>query len=235
MKKMGGPFWVVAWFVIGGLGGELVADEAATRKITVSGVGTVSVVPDMARITTGVMTQSSNASEALTQNSAAVQRVFEVLKEAKIADRDIQTSSFNVSPVYEREPQRNTNRISGYRVSNQVTVRVRKLADLGDVLDALVRAGSNQISGVAFDVDEKAGLMDSLRKSAMADARHRATVLAGEADSKVGRVLSISEAGNIMPRPQPMMARFAAEASVPIAAGEQEFQIQVTVVYELTD
>lgn len=214
---------------------ETRADDAR-RTVTVNGTGKVSAVPDMARVTTGVTTQAETAGEALTANTAAMTKLFEVLKEAKIEKRDIQTSNFNVSPVYERDPQRRTNRVSGYRVSNQVNIRVRKIEELGDILDALVRAGSNQISGVSFDVENKSGIMDGARKLAVQDARNKAKTLCGEADVKVGKVLSISEGGGGGPRPQPMMARFAAaEAAVPVAAGEREFQAQVVVVFEIVD
>ena len=210
--------------------------DDARRTVTVSGVGKVSAVPDMARVTTGVTTQAETAGQALTANTAAMTKLFEVLKEAKIEKRDIQTSNFNVSPVYERDPQRRTNRVSGYRVSNQVNIRVRKIEELGDILDALVRAGSNQISGVSFDVENQSGIMDGARKLAVQDAKSKAKTLCGEADVRIGKVLSISEGDVGGPRPQPMMARFkSAESSVPVAAGEREFQAQVVVIFEIID
>lgn len=215
---------------------ETRADEAQ-RTVTVTGVGKVSAVPDMVTVRTGVTSQAATAGEALSANTASMTKLFEVLKEAKIAERDVQTSNFNVSPVYERDPQRRTaNRVSGYRVSNQVSIRVRKIQNLGDILDALVRAGSNQISGISFDVENKTGIMDGARKLAVQDARKKALTLVGEADVKISRVLSISEGGGGGPRPQPMMARFkAADSAVPVAAGEQEFSAQVVVVFELAD
>jgi uncharacterized protein YggE len=203
--------------------------------ISVAGAGEATAPPDMATIRTGVTSQAETAKEALNQNNAAMQKVLGLLKEQDIADKDVQTAGFNMHPVYEHDPQGRTEpKVVAYRVTNEVQVKVRKLASLGDVLDALVQAGSNQISGVAFDVDASEGILNEARSRAIRNAKSRADVYAQAAGVSVGRVLQISEQPLEPPRPMQMGAEFrAAASSVPIATGEQEFRVTVNVVYEL--
>lgn len=211
------------------------ADEPM-RSITVTGTGTVSAPPDMATIHTGVVTQAETATNALKDNNAAMASIMRVLKQHDVAAKDVQTSSFSVSPIYKRDDRgRQLPEIDGYRVQNQVRVRVRDLARLGAVLDALVQAGSNQISGISFDVDEKSGLLNQARSRAIRDALSRAEVYAQAAGVRVGRVLQISEQPVLVPRPLQMGFARAEAAAVPVATGEQEFQVTVQVVYELKD
>jgi uncharacterized protein YggE len=123
-------------------------------------------------------------------------------------------------------------------VTNQVRVRVRNLADLGQVLDALIQVGSNQVSGIRFGIDDATGVLNQARNRAIADARSRAELYAQAAGVRVGKVLTISEQPIQMPRPQFMANAFAAEAraaSVPVATGEQELQASVDVVFALED
>jgi hypothetical protein len=209
--------------------------EETERIISVIGTGKVSSAPDMATITTGVISEAAEASEALSANNEAVERIMEVLKEFHIAPKDMQTSNFNVSPIYHHD-RRGTSQqqITGYHVSNQLRVQVHNLPELGKVLDALVRAGSNQMSGVTFGFDDPEGLLQNARNRAMADARSRAELYAQAAGVRVGEVLQISELEARFPVASPRrMAMDAATEAVPVATGEQEVYATITVVYEL--
>lgn len=210
-----------------------------SRTIHVRGQGKATSPPDMATVHTGVVTIAPQASDALAANSRAMQRIMEVLKENKVAAKDIQTSSFAVQPEYERDQRGRTKpKIVGYRVSNQVRIRIRDIADLGKVLDALVQAGSNQVSGISFGIDDPTGVLNQARNRAVADARSRANLYAQAAGVRVGKVLTISEQSIQMPRPQMMANTFMAEArsaSVPVATGEQQLQASVDVVFALED
>src|SRR5262249_18047703 len=159
------------------------------------------------------------------------------LKGAGIAEEDIQTSNFAVSPQYPPyQPGQTTSpRITGYQVSNQVTARVKDLAKLGAILDTLVRAGSNQISGIAFDVNEPKSFLEEARKKAVAAARARAELFAAAAGVSLGRVVQISESGAIV-APMPALryaAMDGAAPSVPVAAGQQTLSANVSVTYEI--
>lgn len=220
------------------MSGQVTGDEHLARTISVSGEGTATSPPDMATIDTGVVTQAPDASAALTANNQALEKLMQVLKEYQIAAKDIQTSNFNVNPEYRRGPRGQQDvEIAGYRVTNQVRVHVRNLPELGQVLDALVKAGSNQISGISFGIDDPEGVMTQARNRAVANARSRAELYAQAAGVGVGRVIAISEQGIQMPRPQYLQRGMAAEAmaSVPVATGEQEVRANVTMVFELTD
>lgn len=209
------------------------ADEPA-RTISVSGRGTAATVPDMAMIQTGVVTQAKLAADAMEQNNQVTQRLMTELKNMQVADTDMQTAQFNVQPEYERGDRgQRKPEIVGYRVTNQLRVRVRDLDQLGALLDALIRAGSNQVSGISFDVDDQTSVLNAARKKAIADARDKAKLYAAAAGVAVGRVLSISEQQISVPQPRFYARGEAAMASVPVAKGEQEFVATVNVTFEL--
>lgn len=214
-----------------------VADEPP-RTISVSGEGKASAPPDVATIQTGVVTQASEAAEALADNNRATQRVMDALKSHRIVAKDIQTSNFNIRPNYERTRNQRQPRIVGYSVTNQVQVRVRNLPSLGKVLDSLVTAGSNQMSGISFGIDDPTGVKNQARNRAVSDARDRAQLYAHAAGVKVGKVISISEQVAQVPRPAVMGRAFAAAegvGSVPVATGEQEVRATVHMVFALID
>ena len=223
--------------LIGPRQGISAPDGALPRIVTVSGTGEVKTRPDMAIVNTGVATEGSTAQDALSKNNAAMTAVMNALKNAGVAEDDIQTSNFSLSPQYPPyQPNQTTPpRISGYQVSNQVTARVKELAKLGAILDALVRAGSNQISGISFDVNEPKPMLDDARKKAVADARAKAELYASAAGVSLGRVVQISESGGVIMPPQPMyrMAAMDGAASVPIAAGQQTLGTNVSITYEI--
>ena len=211
------------------------SDMGAT--VSVTGEGVVTAVPDMAMVSTGVTTEAATPEAALDANTAAMNGLMKVLDDLDIAAKNRQTSNFNISPQYRRERNdTGSPKIDGYRVSNQLTIRVRDLDELGALLDALVKAGSNQLGNIRFDFSERGKLVDKARQLAVADARKRAELYVDAADVDLGDVLSISESGIAVPRP-PMMMRSAmmaeSAADVPIAVGESEIRATVHMVFEL--
>ena len=212
--------------------------EDLPRTITVSGQGKATSPPDMATINSGVVSIGKTAKQALAANNQVMQTIMTVLKNKNIAEKDIQTSGFNVYPEYERDtsPRSTTkvNRIAGYRVSNNVSVQVRDLPGLGEILDALVQSGSNQISGVQFGIADPTAVANQARLNAVADARARAQLYAAATNSSVGIVISISEQAIQSPRPMMMRAaRMEMASSVPIASGEQEVTATINIMYQL--
>lgn len=202
------------------------------RQVTVSAEGRVSAKPDVARISSGVVSAADTAAGALAANNAAMQRLLDGLKAAGIAEGDIQTTSFNVSPRYVHAPDGSPPRINGYNVSNDLSVVVRRLSALGSLLDEFVKLGANQISGLSFEVAESERMKDEARRLAMQNARKRAELYASAAGASLGAVLTISEATTHETSRGPMLARVAA-GSVPIAEGTQDISARVTVSYEL--
>ena len=225
-------------------GSPLPAIEQGHTLLTVSAQGRSDRAPDLALFNAGVTTQGKTAAEALGANSTAMTRVIAALKRSGIADRDIQTSNLSINPVYS-EPRRlpdgsveqKAPEIVGYQVSNNVSVRQRKLGDYGKVIDTLVSAGANQVNGPSFELDQPDSALDAARTEAMAKSRARADLYARAAGLRVVRIVSISESGGYAP-PMPVMYRMAAEAAPPpppppIAAGEVSLQANVTVQFEL--
>jgi uncharacterized protein YggE len=200
--------------------------------VTVAGSGTVSAAPDMAEITTGVVTQASTAAQALAANSQAMERLLQALGTLGVAPRDIQTTNISVSPLRRQGRDGQPPEITGYEVTNQVRVKVRDLGSLGRVLDQQVGQGANLVYGIQFGRQEPAPLLDEARKRAMADARRKADLYAAAAGLKVGRVVAVQEAGAASPRPE-MSPRVMMSAAVPVAPGEQETQASVTVTFTL--
>lgn len=213
---------------------------ASSTLLSLTAQGKSTRVPDLAVFNAGVVTQGLTASEALSANSTAMNRVISTLKKAGIADKDIQTSQISLNPVYS-QPEYGPNgmprqepRITGYQAVNSVTIRSRNVTGFGKVLDALVASGANQVNGPSFQIAEPAAALDEARLDAMKDARARAELYARAAGLRVVRIVSISESGGVAP-PQPvyMRAMKADAAPTPIAVGEVEAEVNLSVQFEL--
>ncbi len=220
------------------------AAPAMAGEITLTGTGSVLAAPDMAMITTGIVTQAETAREALDDNTAVMQELIDVLREAGLTSRDIQTSDFSVSPQYVYSDQRDTRgfapppEISGYQVTNTVTITVRELDDLGVILDRAVSVGSNAINGISFSVEEAGALYEEARKRAFTDARAKAETYAEVAGFELGSIEKIDEQTHFAPPPRPMGAmrmEAMADTAVPIEAGELTFEVNVTVTWDIED
>ena len=211
------------------------AGDDARRSIRVQGTGGVDARPNQAVILAAVVDQEARAGAALEANSQAMRRVLQKLGEFAVADADIRTRGFSVTPIFERRQSGTaTPRIIGYRVVNRIEVKVRELARLGAMLDAIVAAGADRLDGIRFSIKEPAPLADKARLRAMSDARRKAELFAEAAGVRVGRVLEIAEQGVSVPRPRLLKAtEMRARAAVPIAPGEQRVSATVTVVYEI--
>lgn len=227
-------FLPLAIFALAAAPAALAAD-APPRTLAVSGSGEVKAAPDQAQLSTGVVTQGRNASDALKANARAMNAVFDTLKAAGIAEKNIQTSNFSVSPRYSEAKPGAAQHIVGYDVSNTVTVLVDKLDKVGPTIDALVAAGSNQIDGPSFSIADPDPLLAKAREAAVKDAMARAETLAHAAGVSLGPITSISENGGYSP-PQPMyrMAMSAnAAPPTPVAGGEQSVSASVSITWEI--
>ncbi len=229
-------FGSAIFFLVGGSAVDAADEGALRRTVSVSGRGKVSAPPSVASILAGVATQGASAREALSANNRTMASLQEILKGNEVAARDLQTIQVSVQPQYEpiSQPGR-PQRVTGYEVNNQVRITVRDLAKLGGLLDAIVGAGSNQIYGVNFRTEGSETLLDTARRAAMADARRKAELLAGEAGLTLGTAISIRDDIGAYPySPVQSAGPIAAAASpVPISVGEQELSAYVQVVYEL--
>lgn len=205
--------------------------------ITVAGEGAAAVPPDLAIIQSGVVTRAAAAGEALKANASAMSKVLAAVKAAGVDERDVGSSGLSVQPQYDygdgstpRAP-----RLVGYEVRNTVTIRSRAVDRLGELIDALVAAGSNQIDNLVFDVSDRETRLDEARRGALADARRKAELYAAAAGVKLGALISLDEqdVAEAPPRPMAMRAKAMDAAPTPIARGEQELRARVTARWSI--
>jgi uncharacterized protein YggE len=209
------------------------AQALTGTRLDIVATGEVTRVPDVARINAGVVTQAPTATAAIAQNARQMASVRAALKTAGIADRDIQTSNISLQPDY-RYAENQPPQLTGYRASNEVSVRFRDIARTGRILDALVAEGANQINGPSLEIDRPEAALDEARTAAIATARARAELYARALGMRVIRVIGVSETGAVVPMPRPMARLQAADAATAnIDAGEQRLSVALTVSFEL--
>jgi uncharacterized protein len=203
--------------------------------ITLNGRGTVDHAPDIATISVGVQVEAETATIAMTQQSERMNGVFNAVKSAGVAERDMQTSNLSLNPVYDYPPNTRP-RLRGYNASNQITIKVRDLKNLGKTLDAVVKAGGNTINGISFGIDKPEQFQNEARVAAIKDAAAKAELYAQAVGYKVKRIVTVSEMDFTPHPPVPVMMRMQQNAaeSTPIAAGEVELVQTVSVTFELT-
>ena len=208
---------------------------AASANITVTGTGKVLYTPDLGNIIVGVSSEGKTANEAWNKNRALVARLFEVLKKNGILPKDMKTSNLAVTPHYVEKDKKQI--LVGYIASYDLAVVVRKLDDLGTILDGLVENGANRNVSLSFGCSDMDKLTDQARARAIAEARKKAETFVTGAGARLGHVLTIND-GSVPVMYYPQM-RFAYEAksdaapALIIAAGEQEVSVNVTVTYEI--
>ena len=194
--------------------------------ISVSGEGEVAIVPDLAILRGGVTTAAKTAREASEAHAKPMTAVMTSIKAGGIADQDVQTSRLSLQPMHDRDQH-----ITGFQAANQVTIKIRDMGKISDVIDRLVGAGSNDISGIQFVVSSPSKPLDQAREAAIADARRKAEIYARAANVKLGSAINITEEGSAGPRPGFMLS--AARSSTPVSPGEEIQRVSVTVSYEL--
>lgn len=216
--------------------------EKPDNTISMSAEGRVAAVPDLATVNLGVLAQGKNASAAEQEAVRKVNQIIEFVKSQGVDKKDIATTNFNISPRYDYRDGRSE--IIGYEVTETVTVKVRGVDEstegLGKILQGAVDNGSNMIHGVTMTFDDPDNLRQEARKIAIAKAKDKAEDLAREAGIKLGKVVTISEAGSGYPAPYPQFAYneardMAASKSVApsIEAGSQDIVANITVVFEV--
>jgi uncharacterized protein len=208
----------------GGARGETA--DASSAGLTVLGSGSATVVPDRAAFAFGTVSQARTASAALAASSQAVTRVVAALRESGVARADIQTSEVSVSP----RSNESGDTIIGYTATNTVTATVRKLADSGEVIDAAVAAGANQVYGPNLLASDQDAAYRNALKAAVAQARAKAETLAGASGLTLGKITAIVEGGGAMPLP---VAGATKDSDVPIEPGTQKLEATVSVTFAI--
>ncbi len=207
----------------------------SSGKITVSATGQSFQAPDTAMVSAGVVTQGATAGAAMQANASQMTRTIDALLAAGIERRHIQTSSLTLQPRYDYQDRRSPT-ITGYEARNTVRAKSEDIETVGAMLDALVSAGANNISGVNFGIKDSEAAQSAARKEAIKKARAKAQEMAMAAGVGLGDIVSISEGGGYS-QPQPMMmARGMAmdeAVSTPVEAGEQSLSVTVNMTFTI--
>ena len=213
---------------------EITLPTNELNGIHVSGSSTVKAPPDIATMQVGVQTFAEKAEDAVAKNNGKVEAMIVALLEKGIAEADIQTTSFNISP--QREYKANHPPVViGFNVSNMLSVTIRNLDRVGQILQATVDAGANNVHGLTFSIEDPTPLKQQARKLAMEDALARAEVMAETAGVKVGKPIQIQETswGGPVARSD-SLEKMGVAADVPIQPpSEVDLVINLQVVFEI--
>lgn len=207
-----------------------------SEAFTVTGVGTVSVKPDIATVNVGVQATGTTVKEVQDNLNKNINAVSIAVKKLGVDEKDIKTSNYNMYPDYDYTGSRQ--KIVGYQASSNLTIKVRDIEKANSVVDAATAAGANTVGGISFDVDDKTKAEDEARKLAVADAKTKAELAAKTAGFTLGKIINYQEStgGN---RIYPMYAK-ADSLAVPgggapteLETGSTDIQLTVTLSYEV--
>ncbi len=216
--------------------GEVSAAFSATT-LDLSAYGDARIAPDMATLSLGVETTEAGAAAALSANASRMSRLISALRTVGVAERDLQTANIGLSPQYVYQDGRPP-RLTGYQASNQLTVTIRSLPQLGAAIDAVAGVGVSNIGQIALGLTNPAAIENTARIAAVKALEDKAALYAQAAGYRVGRLVSLSEVGGYTPSPRqptPMMAMsMKSAAPTPVEAGELNVRIDVRGVFELT-
>jgi hypothetical protein len=223
----------IAVLIIIGCADVTLPSDALVEGIHVSGTGSVTASPDIARVRIGVQTFHKDAGQAVAENNDNSAKIVEAIRREGIEDRDLQTSSFTIS---ERRDYRieGPDQLLGFQVRNTLSVTIRDLTRVGIIIQAALDEGANSVFGVEFAIEDPAELMRQARSKAVEDAQARAETVAESAGVTVGPPVRIVETtpGVIVPRGT--LNEAAADRTVPIEPGELEISVSVAIVFEIT-
>ncbi len=230
----------------------IASGTTATNTIAVSGEGEAFAVPDIAQITATIEKDGKSAKDAQTTVSAQEKALLSYLKSAGIADKDIKTTNYSSYPKYEWQeggvvtcalntacpPRPGKNVLTGYTVSETITIKVRDTDKAGDIVDGIAKAGINQVSGPDYTVDDDTAIQAQARDKAIADAKTKAEALAKSLGVHIVRIVNFSENGGGYPMPMYAKMEFASAdsggSSAPsLPKGENKYTSNVTITYEI--
>lgn len=232
-------------FILAIMGSASADDSSSTvkeRTVTVTGTGSIYAVPDIAKFSTGVVTEADTSADAMQKNAQLMDSVVNAIRRAGIPEKDIRTGRLTLEPVYNyySQPQGSTEKpkIVGYRATNTVTVTVRDMSKVGTTIDAASNAGANKVNGVSFELsDEKSSeVYKEALKKAVSEGADKAKTIADAAGTGALTLKSLSESGTYYPQPYYMdfagaEAKAASVAPTPVSPGEQKVQATVSMVY----
>lgn len=216
------------------LNGFGAGEGSSSAGINVTGQGRVMGVPDTLTLQLGVSVLRPSVDRATGDAAERAQAIIDALMANGVAEADIQTANYSIWPEYDYSGS--TQRLTGYRVQNNLTVKIRSLDNAGAVIDAATEAGGNDtvVNGLSFSIEDNEALLELARTAAWADAEAKAEQLAQLAGVDLGKAISITESVNYSVPPIFYEERAAAaDMATPIQAGQQEVTVVVTVTFAI--
>ena len=215
---------------------EAVNRDSATpgQGILVSGTGTATAEPDLALINLGVQVLSPSVGEALNTANTSLESILQVLSNYNVDEKDTQTRYFNINTQYDYSGD-GAPTVAGYEVTNELSVKVRNIESLGDMITDVVDAGGDpvRVNGINFAIEDTAALEDEALAQAIADAQARAERMAELSGVELGDLVSVSQAGAAPASGMAFAAEMARSAPTPIRTGDLEITIQIQALYTI--
>lgn len=233
MKKTLAILMVLFMVFLGGISNAETDCDLST--LSASGTGEVKTTPNIASISVGVLTKGKTAADAVSSNASASQKLLDALHSSGITDKDIQTSNISVYPLYKNSPQGydDQSTIVGYQANNQLTATIRKVADVGKIIDSISLAGNFSVSGVSFGLDNDDAFQSEALAKAVSNARKKADAVAKAAGVSISGIKSI----NVDSYGSPKIFGAAADAGVSstqVLPGDVTVSASVNVQYLLS-
>jgi len=228
-------------------------DLQNTYQITVSGEGKVYVKPDIATVSLGVTTEAATVADVTKNNTEKMNAVIEAIKALKIDEKDIQTTNYNLSPVYESysipgpipmmypsagdSVIRSGSTVTGYRLEQNIQVKIRDFTKVGDVLSQGMARGANLVGDLQFTIDNPEQFKEDARAKAIARAKTNAQNLAKESGVRLGKIINVYE-NYVYPMYNSRAVGMggAEDAAIPapsIEPGQQEINITINLTYQV--
>lgn len=211
------------------------SEKTEVPTLAVDGSGVALTTPDQACISIGITTDNSNAQTAQQENAAIAQKIQQALLAAGISKDSMRTASYNFSPIYSTQ-ENHTREITGYNVSNTITVLVNDVNMTGNVIDLALANGANEIDSLSFSVKNTGKLRQSALTAAIKDAQEKANIMAAACGKSITGIKTVSESGSsLYTRQFDNMLLAKATAGTPIEPGNVNYTANVHVEFYLNE
>jgi len=225
--------FVAVWLLLR-FGPSIPVSSVVSQKqdfFTVTGEGKVTVVPDTAIVDLGITINQPSVKVAQSEANSVINSISQAIKNLGVAAKDIKTSNYSVYPLYDQ------NRITSYQVNTNLTITVREIDKVNQVIDTATSKGANSVGGIQLTVDEnkKKQLLQDARELAVKEAKSKAESLARAAGLTLGKIVNVQESFGSVPVPM------YAKSAIGLGGGREDTQIQpgstdistsVTLFYE---
>lgn len=220
----------------------IMADKVNNQdRFSVVGSGTVYAKADIANLQVGLKTGTKKtAAEATADSTSKMNEIVAVIKGLSIEDKDIKTSDYNLNPVYNYTNDKGQELV-GYEVTQNLTLKIRDLSKIGDIIAKTTEKGANQVGNISFTIDDEYELKNQARELAIEKAKEKALLIADQSGMKLGEIKSVYE--NSDPIISPVMysnAKMDSQSSMgggltspTIQSGQNEIKVEVTLIYEV--